>query len=493
MTEKPAAAAKDTERENRYWRHIAVAAAAYVLFQFVLPPAAPITRGGMGILGIFIATIYLWMTVGTAWTSFLAIGMIGLTNVASAATVIQKSWGDTRVPFFCACLLLNYAMAETGLMRRFAIFFITRKFLRGRPWAILFMFFLSVQFIGLVSTSTPVVAMYMAIAAGIFEATGYQKGDKFTEAVILAIAWVAQGAMAMTPVSHNLVQMVLGFILNDFNVNISIWKFSMVFLTYGLVYFGGFWLVFRFIVKPDVSKLASLDIEKLRTDLPPMDKREKTVALVFGLLVFFWTSPDLLSVIPGLESFAFYVGELGQTIPAIVAVGILCAIHIDGKPVLDIHTGSSKLAWGAIYMMAALMLFGYCFNLENVGIYAWLENTIAPLTSHLSAAAFIAVVIGWILVMNNFMSNTLCAMLYTVMIPMSRLIPGVSPLAIALIIASAANADSLLTPASCPVSSMVTGSGWVRPKFMMRYSWILMIIAFLGYYFIGYPLAVLLF
>jgi sodium-dependent dicarboxylate transporter 2/3/5 len=353
------------------------------------------------------------------------------------------------------------------------------------------MFFFSLLLLGLVCTSSPIVVMYMAISQGIFKAIGYDgTGDKFTAAVTLAVGWVAQGAQAMTPISHTMITMIFGFILNDFGVTISIARFSLIFMSWGLIYFLGIWIVFRYVIRPDVSKLKDLDIDAVRADLPPMDRREKIVAGVFIILVLFWISPDLLALVPTFAGFAAYIGKMGQTVPALVAVGVLCAIRTNGKPVLDLKDGSSKIMWGTVYLMAALMCFGYVFELENVGINQWMRNLFTPLTANLSAGAFVAMVIAFMLIATNFLSNAICVMLYTVVVPLASLIPGVSPIAIALIVASTANADSLLTPASCPVSGLMVSSGYVRPGFMAKYGWILMIFAFVGYIVIGYPLAV---
>ena len=189
------------------------------------------------------------------------------------------------------------------------------------------------------------------------------------------------------------------------------------------------------------------------------------VAVVSIVLILFWISPDLLALIPALAGGASYVLKMGQTIPVLVVVGLLCALRSDGVPVLDIKVGSSKIMWGT----------------------AWMRGIIAPLTANLSATAFVAAVVAFMLIATNFLSNAVCVMLYTEIVPMAAPIPGVNPLVIGLIIA---NADSLLTPASCPVSGLLAGSGWVKPSFMLKYSWILMVVAFLGYFVVGYPLAV---
>jgi len=480
---------------RRRTRHLFTALAVYILFQFLIPPIEPISKGGMGVLGIFLALIYLlFVEEGITWPSFLAVGLLGFTNVASANNIIKESWGSAVSVFVAATLLLNYAMTETGLIHRIAIWFITRPFLKGRPWMILFMYFFSAFLLNLVSTSSPIVVMYLAISEGIFKSLGNDdKEDKFNRSVVLAMGWVAQGAQAMTPIAHTMVVLVLGYIFKDFGVNVSILQFSMIFLCWGLVYLVGIWLIFRYVMRPDVSRLSNFDIDAMRATIPPMGKRERTVAIVLVILVVFWISPDLLKLIPFMLPIGSYIGLLGQTIPVLVAVGALCAINSEGAPVLDLKAGTSKITWGPFFLISALQVFGYAIDLKEVGIGLWMTQIFAPLTSGLSAWAFVAAVIAFMLIATNLLSNAICAMLYTVIVPIAMLIPGVSPIAIGLIVASSANADSLLTPASCPVSGLLVSSGYVNAKFMATYGWMLMIFAFVGYLLVGYPLSVAVF
>ena len=49
---------------NRGWLiDVAVFAGLYVLFALILPAPAPMTRGGMTVVGILCGTVYLWIKV----------------------------------------------------------------------------------------------------------------------------------------------------------------------------------------------------------------------------------------------------------------------------------------------------------------------------------------------------------------------------------------------------------------------------------------------
>ncbi len=481
------AVSPSTRTDPRYIAKIATALVIYVLFQFVLPPAPPITREGMGVLGVFLSTIFLWVTVGTGWASLLCVGMYGLTGVTSASGLFSATWGNVMVPFVVACFLLNNAMAETGLTHRFALWFITRPGCKGRPWRIMFMFFLSITLITLVSTSSPIVIMYMAIAEEIFISCGYEKGDKFSKIVMISIFFVCQGAMCNTPISHVLIPMIFEYIYQDFGIVITTFQYSKVFMLYGIYYFAAFWLIFRYLMKPDVSKLVNLDAEKIRAEQKPMSREERVVLAVFMTLVFFWLAPDLLALIPGLETISTGMSRLGQGIPALVAVGVLASVKLGGKPVLDINAANKKVIWNTVYMMAAVMGTGYLFGLDSSGIKQFLLENIGPMMIGLPPSIFVFVALLGIIIMTSFLSNTLSAAMYTVIIPIAQMVSDVNPIALGLCIAAAVNiADAL--PSGSPAASMASGSGWTPVSYQIKYGFLLALISLAGFYFIAYPL-----
>lgn len=128
-----------TKTQKSWYIDMAIVIAIYALFQFILPAPEPITRAGMGVAGIFIAILYLWIKVDIGWPSLLFVGVVGLTGVCSGTNLFAKTWGNVMVPFLVCAFMLNMVMSETGLTRRFALAFVTAKGNRGKPWRIMIM------------------------------------------------------------------------------------------------------------------------------------------------------------------------------------------------------------------------------------------------------------------------------------------------------------------------------------------------------------------
>lgn len=478
--------------KNKWKIDTGVFIAIWLLFQFVLSAPEPITKSGMAVVGLFLGTLYLWIRVDIGWPSLFILGLICFAGVTTPGKLFTMTWGNSMVPFLICAFLLNMVMADTGLSRRFAMFFITRRRNRGRPWRLLTMFFLSVMLMGLVSTSSAIAVMFMAIAEEIFNMTGYKKGDRLVEAMMIGIFWVAQGSMAFTPISHVLIPMIFEYIAADFGMTITYTRYSLAFVLAGIGFFVGWMLILRFIIKPDVEKLKNLDIDALKASIKPWSKQEVTILVVYLAVIIMWCFPDVIALIPGMEATAKWMTSLGSAAPAMVAVGILALIHFDGKPMLDVKECGRRLPWGNVFMMATVMGMGFVFGLDTVGVTPWIMKVVSPLISGLSPNLFVLVVIIFITVMTDFISNTLSASMYAVIVPIALTVPGVNPIVVALLIAAACN-SSFTFPSGCPAASLASGGGWTRVSFQIKYGFMVNTWMIIMYYIFAYPMLTWLF
>ena len=441
----------------------------------------------MGVVGIFLGTLYLWIKVDIGWPSLLFIGVVGLTGVSGASALFQNTWGNVMVPFLVCAFMLNMVMSDTGLTRRFALFFVTRKMNKGKPWRTMIMFFLAIVLLGLVSTSSAICVLFMAIAEEMFKMTGYKKGEKLVETTMVGIFWMAQGAMAFTPISHVLIPAIFENILADFGVTVTYGQFSMIFLCVGIAFFLGWILIFRFVIKPDVTKMADLDIDALRATIKPWTKQEVTILIVYGIVIITWCFPELIGMIPGMDGVASWMSSLGSGVPPMVACAVLCMIKYEGKPMLDVKDCCRRIPWGSVFMMTAVMGTAYIFGLETCGVTAWITQTMEPIMSGLNPTVFVIIVILFINILTNCVSNTLVSSMYAVVVPLAVAVPGVNPIAVALLVAAGCNSAYAL-PSACPAAGLASGAGWTRVGFQAKYGFLLCAWTCLCYFAIGYPL-----
>ena len=451
-------------------RNLVIGLLIWIFFAFVCPCPDPLTKEGIRVVGVFLMTVYWWTVMGVGWPSVICLYMLATTGIQSADSILAKSWGHGMTAFLAFCLIFNYAMAETGLSKRLSLFFVTRKCVKGRPWLVMYMFFFSILLVSLVVTSSAVGAMFLGIAEQMFENTGYKKGEELPEATVSYIAWIAQAGQGMTPMSHAVTLLGISLTLSTFGIEVSVLTFCAAGLVMGIAFFLLFMICFRFGIRPNVEKMANLDIDYLKTLIPKRTKQETVVTAGFIALIVMWVCPDILELIPFVAPVGTFLSSMGAYMPALLVVGILAVVHVDGKPVIDLAVASKKINWVSVYMMASLMCLATIVGLPETGITAWITETVGPLLSNLPPLAFIFVAVGVIGVMTNFMSNTVSAAMHSALIPIAMAIPGCNPIALGLCIASIAN-FGFATPAACPVVGMVAGTDWVRPSFLLKYGW----------------------
>jgi len=122
-----------------------------------------------------------------------------------------------------------------------------------------------------------------------------------------------------------------------------------------------------------------------------------------------------------------------------------------------------------------------------------LTSVFEPVARNAPFAVFLFVSTLWPGLQTNIMSNLVTAMMvYTTMVP-AAIAAGVgNPVALGFSI-FAATRSAFALPSATVVTAIVTGSGWVPVKFMLRYGLITIIPIVLLITFVCYPLASIVF
>ncbi|MFQ6076084.1 MAG: SLC13 family permease [Candidatus Bathyarchaeia archaeon] len=249
-----------------------------LLVFLLLPPLEPLTALGMKTLGIFLSTIIWWVAVGLGYPSFLCITLLALTGVMPPMEVFAASMGSWVVLFLIGCFGMSECLGATGVLHRFALWFITRCFVSGRPWMLVAMLLLACTLLGSIISITATCIIFMAIAAPMLEALGYKKGDRFAAMIMMGIAWAATASSAMTPIGFAGNVIMIEWIRRDFGHTIGFLQWMMFGIPTGLLAYLMILGVFRYMVRPDVGKIASMTneyISEMRGRLGSMKVEEK--------------------------------------------------------------------------------------------------------------------------------------------------------------------------------------------------------------------------
>jgi sodium-dependent dicarboxylate transporter 2/3/5 len=475
-----------------------------IMFLFwVLPPIAPLTSAGIKVMGLFIMIIYFCIFNEFAWPGILAVAAMSfmLREIYPATTdnalyrTIELSWGYWMIPFMIANLLITFALAKAGFMRRLAVRIISLRIAKRSPWAFTFTIIFSSLFLGLWFDPIATAVFSLGFAKEIFTRLGFKKGDSWPSMVIIGIAFSISISFGMTPISHSLPIIALGVYQNMTGASINFVTYMSLGIPVGAVCFAGFLVFLRFFTRPDMSKIKDADLNKVISERPgPMTKSE-LLTICIALCVFAcWLLSGLLNVVAADSQLALFLNKITITMPAIVGVILLAMIKVDGEPLLNFEYGMRKgVTWNVVMLMAGLFLLGNCFAQRTTGFNDAISLFLAPfVNSGLSGFVIMFVMITVIIILTNFLNNIPVVMLLlSVGIPMASSI-GLNPLSVALLI-TLAGEMAFATPSAFGIIAFIYGDEWAEPKRIFKYGLVMMLWSIAVVSLIGIPLARVLF
>lgn len=474
---------------TKKWVLIAI---SFVLMFFgkYLPSVMGLTENGMQILCIFIGSLLLWLFVDTVWPSILCMIALCFSPLYTYSSVISGSWGNWIVAFLIFSNIVTNVLTKSGFLKRVAIWFITRPVAKKSPWLFLTLLFLAPMVIGAFMSPIPTFIVFLPIMEQIYSELGYKKGEKFPAICTLGLLAASSFSTATTPIAHTFPILAMSLYQADAGVSIDFLSYTISGLTFGVVALIAMMLIFKFIFKPDLSRLQNLDTDNLKNNIGKITTVEKVALIDFGIVVFLWMAPGLFRYIA--PTVANYINSFGTPIPAMIGSVLLFFIKVDDKPILNFkETMGSGVPWGAIVLVAATMIISSALTNSEAGITAAFIALIEPVTKYVSGNVLVIIIIVLTAILTNFISNTVAVtMFYSIALPIVFANPqlGVNPAALASMI-GAASCIAMATPPSTAHAALASGTGWLDTKTMLTHGLLISVVAGLILAFIAYPIA----
>lgn len=457
-----------------------------------VPAPAGLSQDAMQVLGIFLGSIFMWMTLAIDWPSFLTLLALGLMPVFGFKSVFQNSFGADTFPFLVFTFMLTYPLSKTNFVRRCTIAFITNRFARRGPWWFITFLFAAVTCLGCFISPSVLFVAFLPFLEDIFRVLRLEKGSKTAQTMMLGVAFCTSISSGMTPVGHVWPTMAIGFYQTATGLDINQFQYMAMGIPTGILCVALMIVVFRFLLRP--GGIRSIDPGKameLKGSLPKADRKEKIILFAMAVTVFLWVAPSLLqNVWP-----AFYTTVKGWTtaMPPLVGCIILSIATVDGKQVMDFKEATSKgVLWASPIMCAATLALGACLTNGDIGITAWLSDRVAPLTASIPMLALVAFFVVWALVQTNLSSNIVTTtVVCSIAIPLMLALPegSICVPAVASIIGMAAGFAFMTPPAMTAVNGVAAASGWTDARSMFLWGGINMVLDMLVMIFVSYPLA----
>ena len=182
---------------------------------------------------------------------------------------------------------------------------------------------------------------------------------------------------------------------------------------------------------------------------------------------------------------------MGTAVPPMLGVLLYSIISFEEKPLLNFAEGMKKgVQWSSLIMAAGTLTIGSAMTHPNVGLSAYIIETLSPVLRDTNTTLLTAAFIIWACIQTNFSSNMVTVtVVTTVAIPLIQATEGIiSCPAIVSIIGMIAS-YAFATPPAMPHIAMAIGSEWTDAKTILKYGFILMLISTVISITVGYPIA----
>ena len=462
---------------------------------FMAPSPSGLSADGMKVLGIFIGILFLWITIGIGWPSLLCLAMLAFVPSLGIKNTLTTSFGNETFAFLLFTFMFTYAFSQTGYVKKIALGFVTSKFARKSPWRFAFCFFAAVIIIGLFMSPSVLYFVILPILEEIYNILGLKKGDKYASMLTIGLVFCTSLSSGMTPIAHVFPVLSMNVFQSLTGATINYGQYMLFAIPTGVIIFIAMMLVFRFIMRPDTKglDLTSSEFDKMKKEVPKATRGEKTILVVFILVIALWMLPSLLksSSVAWISNLFTWIDKFGTSMPPLIGIVLLSILKYQQKPLINLNEAMVKgVSWPSIIMVSATLALGAAMTNSSIGLTTFLSNSIEPLTNGLSTTLLILLFALWAGLQSNLSSHMVTAQLVpTIAVPVALASGGaLSAAAITAVIGLIASTGSAAPPAM-PYVAVAGSSGWTNSTKLLKYGFLMMIVIILIVSFIGYPIA----
>ncbi|MFZ5630268.1 MAG: SLC13 family permease [Spirochaetota bacterium] len=417
-------------------------------------------------------------------------GLIGLAlcvmfGVESSRKVFA-AFSDPVIFLFIGSFILAQAMSVHKLDERLAYSILSLPGVANRPLTILFVFGLLACVLSMWVSNTATTAMLLPIGVGIMhtvrelEIREFPESEKtlppvsqlkFSSALVLIAAFGAGVGGVATPVGSPPNLIGIGLIDQILGIKISFFQWMRLGLPLALVMFLVVFIVLVVLFPPEFKGMrgAAQWIKEKRQSLGPLKRGEKNVLFAFGITVFLWVSPGLLSLfVPANHPLAlWYAAHMPEAVAALIGAGLLFLLPVDFSQ--NQFTASWKDAaeidWGTVILFGCGLTFGAL--MFTTGLAESLGTGLLHALGLKSLWSITLMSIVLAVIITDFASNTAAAnMVIPVVISISKA-AGVDPIPPALGACIGASFAFLL-PVSTPPNAIAYASGMLPITRMIK-------------------------
>ncbi|MCL1992664.1 MAG: SLC13 family permease [Spirochaetes bacterium] len=446
------------------------------IFGRVFAPVEPITEVGMQVVGVFLGLVWLWCFVGFLWPSLLGLVAFGLTDFATFGQVGTMSFGAGVSILLLFSMILFGSPQHVGATRYITRFFLTRKVFNNRPIVFSFVFIFATYVLSIAVNVTPALILMWTVLYGVLNELKYTKGEKFTSLMLIGTFLGAISGQASLPFTGSTLA-ILSVFETASGIAIPFLSYMVLGFINSVAVFILYCLFMKLVLKPEeLAKVANVNTEMFEKDpLPPMSKLQK--ANFFSMLgfVFLMLLPSFL---PDGFILTTLLNSLGATGTAILLVGLMCLIRVEGEPILDFRGVAAKgINWDVYVMVGAALAISSALTNPATGVVAWMLQTFQPVLGGHSPISFFITMLLFGIVATSFASAMILGIAVMPVLAAFGLEAGANLAAVASTF-NLLNHYSIILPSASVFAAMLwSNKDWIDGKDVFKYGAVIVIMA----------------
>lgn len=466
-----------------------ILAAAILVIFCLLPGTEGLSHDAFTVLGIFFASLCMWIGVSIDWPSLITIFLVAILTPYGFSSTLSKTFGNSTVAFLLFTFMLVYPLSQTNFVRRTTIAFITNNVAKKGPWHFVSFLFAAEMVLGLFISPSVLFVAFVPFLEDIFSVLGLKKGSRSANMIMLGSVFTIGLSSGMTPIGHVWPTMAMGAYQTAFGTSINSFQFMAFGIPTGIAILVLMILMFRFVFRPeDIESINPDKAQGLKGSVPKADAKEKCILAVMVIVVLLWIVPSLLK--NSLPDFYSKINGMTTAMPPLLGCIILFLARFDGKQVLNFKEAMTKgVMWGGIFMTGAATLVGGCLTDSAFGVNTWLSGIMQPFAEKLSPAMLVLFFVVWTIIETNFSSNIVTTtVVSSIAIAVLAALPAGTVCVPAIICLVGFGAGiSNMAPAGQPTNNPVAiGSGWTDAKSMFIWGGLFSVISIVCMSTIGY-------
>jgi len=397
------------------------------VFGHVCPMWGPVTRLGVHYLGIMIGWIVMCACgLPMSMASVMSMAACTLPGFFTPATAISSSIGSAFCVLVIFIFVLVHVFETTGTGEFLVRYFLSRKFVNGRPYLFTAIFFLTVIVIGSVIGSFGIIVLTITILNNVANVAGMEKQHdwiRFLLICVVALSGVTEILYPFKPYAQ-LYCSIFNASLKSAGAECSGTVWLIVALTIAAFSFVLMMFLAKFVFHFDLRKIEQLDVSELQSGEFRRMKPNQIIVLFAVLISFF--HPFIVMLLPKGSYVHFFMSSMGQTLFMGLVLALLSLIRVDGKPVMDPVAAFAKgVNWHVVFATGSVLLVGSAMANEKCGIAAWLLSMFSDSLGHMDIVPVMIVVALLSCFVTQFFSNSATAIIFlTALAPLAVVMLG---------------------------------------------------------------------